>query len=68
MSSLDVRIVAGGPREPAVEAAIETAVARVLQGRERSRPVTATPGWSQAARLEAVGLTTVRSRAALPPA
>ena len=68
MSSIEVRIVAGGSPDPAVAAAIESAVERVMRSREASRPARTVSGWTQAARLEAVGAATVRSRAALPPA
>jgi hypothetical protein len=64
-SGLQVRITAGGTPDATEQAAIVTAVSRVVKDRdaERARPASA---WSLAGRLEASGATTVRWRGALP--
>ena len=66
MSAIEVRIIAGGTAEPEVESAIREAVTRIVLSKARSSSGGRRSGWTQAARLEAVGLRTVRSRGALP--
>lgn len=59
-----VRIVGGGEADPAEQAAIVEAIAKVLRSREGHRQIP-TSAWSLAGRLEGVGMTTIRARSGL---
>ncbi len=64
-AELDVRITGGGDLNAIEQAAIVTAVSRLVLDRTAER-VAPSSAWALAGRLEASGATTIRWRGALP--